>query len=116
MARTRLSPQTSAVLEALAADRGRWRHGYDVLRATGLKSGSLYPILMRLDERGWLEAAWEEDAPVGRPRRHLYRLTPAGAQALEADRKSADRVTEGRVRRERASAAKSQPGPIGGVG
>lgn len=80
----RLSPQTRGVLQALAQGTAQWQHGYDLLRATGLKSGSLYPILMRLAERGWLEASWEQDPPLGRPRRHLYRLTATGERALNA--------------------------------
>jgi DNA-binding PadR family transcriptional regulator len=44
----------------------------------GLKAGSLYPILIRLSDRGLLEASWESDPPIGRPPRHLYRLTGAG--------------------------------------
>ena len=55
-----------------------WRHGYDIARETGVKSGTLYPILMRLADRGWLEACWEDEQPTGRPRRHLYRLTSEG--------------------------------------
>jgi DNA-binding PadR family transcriptional regulator len=45
---------------------------------TGLKSGSLYPILARLADRGVLDATWEQDAPLGRPPRHCYRLSAAG--------------------------------------
>ena len=90
--RTALSPQTIAVLRLLTeapqlptqpADPsshspGRWWHGYDIARQTGLKSGTLYPILMRLHERALLDAEWEEDPPSGRPRRHRYRLTAQG--------------------------------------
>ena len=76
------SPQTRRVLEALGDEPQAWRHGYELLRQTGLKSGSLYPILVRLTERGWLEASWEPDAPPGRPARHLYRLTGEGRRAL----------------------------------
>lgn len=72
------SAQTVAVLAALAAAPAQWRHGYDLARETGLKSGTLYPILIRLAERGLVEACWEEEQPAGRPRRHLYRLTAAG--------------------------------------
>ena len=74
----RFSAQTVAVLAALCADPSGWRHGYDVAKETGLKSGTLYPILIRLADRGLVEACWEEDQPAGRPRRHLYRLTPDG--------------------------------------
>ncbi|HEY1665903.1 MAG TPA: PadR family transcriptional regulator [Trebonia sp.] len=84
MPRNRIpSPQTLKVLGALATDPARWRYGYDLGTETGLKAGSLYPILVRLADRGLLEARWEESAPHGRPPRHLYRLTAAG-QALAA--------------------------------
>jgi PadR family transcriptional regulator PadR len=71
------------VLRALAAEPGRWRYGYDLGNEVGLKSGSLYPLLVRLADRGLLEASWEP--PVqGRPPRHLYRLTSAGLAVLAA--------------------------------
>jgi PadR family transcriptional regulator PadR len=65
------------VLAALAAEPSRWRYGYDLGTEVDLKSGSLYPILIRLTDRGLLEATWEP-GPPGKPPRHLYRLTPAG--------------------------------------
>jgi PadR family transcriptional regulator, regulatory protein PadR len=77
------SPQTISVLRALAVAPARWRYGYDLGTETGLKAGSVYPILVRLADRGLLEATWEEGAPPGRPPRHLYRLTPQG-RALAA--------------------------------
>lgn len=64
---------------ALREESG-WSYGYDLARATGLKSGTLYPILARLASRGLLESVWEQAPPEGRPRRHLYRLTAVGAQ------------------------------------
>jgi PadR family transcriptional regulator PadR len=78
------SRQTESVLRALLAAPGTWRHGYDLSGETGLKSGTLYPMLIRLQGNGWLEARWDDEAPPGRPRRHLYRLTGAGAQAATA--------------------------------
>lgn len=75
----RTSPQTAAVLSALAVAPARWRYGYELGQEVGLKAGSLYPILMRLCDRGLLTATWENDPPTGRPPRHLYRLTDAGA-------------------------------------
>jgi PadR family transcriptional regulator, regulatory protein PadR len=72
------SAQTLAVLSALAAAPSPWRHGYDLARETGLRSGTLYPILVRLADRKIVEACWEEGEPAGRPRRHLYRLTSDG--------------------------------------
>jgi PadR family transcriptional regulator len=74
----RPSPQASAVLDALAADPQRWRHGYDLCTELGVQAGSMYPILMRLADRGLLETSWETEPPRGRPPRHLYRLTAAG--------------------------------------
>ncbi|MFC0032704.1 PadR family transcriptional regulator [Micromonospora chaiyaphumensis] len=81
MARARRpSPQTAAVLTALAEAGADWSHGYDLCRALGLKAGTVYPILIRLTERGQVETSWEVDPPRGRPARHLYRLTTAGAE------------------------------------
>ncbi|HEY6794091.1 MAG TPA: PadR family transcriptional regulator [Kineosporiaceae bacterium] len=79
----RPSPQTIAVLMALAVEPSRWRYGYELGQQVGVKAGSLYPILMRLCDRGLLESAWEAEAPAGRPARHLYRLTGAGAQLAQ---------------------------------
>ena len=78
------SPQTEAVVRALAGAASDWRHGYDLSRETTLKSGTLYPILMRLESQGWLEARWEDEPAPGKPRRHLYRLTAEGAIAAAA--------------------------------
>src|SRR4051794_10111393 len=77
----RPSRQTVAVLAALGADPAAWRYGYELGREVGLKAGSLYPILMRLCDRGLLDSSWETDHPQGRPPRHLYRLTAAGVRA-----------------------------------
>ncbi|HEX6754544.1 MAG TPA: PadR family transcriptional regulator [Mycobacteriales bacterium] len=81
----RFSAQTLAVLAALCEEPSEPRHGYDLTRRTGLKSGTLYPILIRLADQGLVEASWEAEQPAGRPRRHLYRLTADGlAQARTA--------------------------------
>lgn len=80
----RLSEQASAVVLALAKDPSAWRYGYELCQQLGLKAGSMYPILMRLADRGLLETTWESDPPAGRPPRHLYRLTgPGRTQATE---------------------------------
>lgn len=73
----RLSPETLLVLERFLERPTEWRYGYELSRATGLKSGTLYPILMRLEKYPLLEAQWvtTED---GVPPRHTYRLTPSG--------------------------------------
>ncbi|MBU3078778.1 PadR family transcriptional regulator [Sphingomonas quercus] len=73
------------LLEALSARSQQWRHGYDLMKETGLLSGTLYPLLMRMTEQGLVEAEWREPAQIGRPARHAYRLTAAGvALAREA--------------------------------
>jgi DNA-binding PadR family transcriptional regulator len=80
------SRQTRALLAA-SLDRSRtWRHGYDLSKETGLRSGTLYPLLMRLSEQGLLEHRWQEAERPGLPPRHVYRLTAAGlALAREQD-------------------------------
>ena len=75
--RLRLTPQTIQVLDAFLEDPKEWRYGYDISRNTGLKSGTLYPILMRLADYRLLEANWEA-TEAGKPPRHIYKLTPDG--------------------------------------
>src|SRR5919197_2390852 len=74
----RPSAQTTAVVLALAEEPTAWRYGYQLCQQLGLKPGSLYPILVRLADRGLLETTWDTDVPAGRPPRHLYRLTGSG--------------------------------------
>jgi len=82
--RSGFSAQTLSVLASLEADPAAWLHGYLLARQTGLQSGTLYPILIRLAERGLVEACWEDGQPAGRPRRHLYRLSSEGLAAARA--------------------------------
>lgn len=88
--RVRTSKQTLTLLAALASKPSDWHYGYALSRETELQSGTLYPILMRLEERGWLETQWETLEPSaekrgGHPPRHMYRLTASGrAAAVEA--------------------------------
>ncbi|MES2305734.1 MAG: PadR family transcriptional regulator [Gemmatimonadota bacterium] len=80
----RLTPATTLVLFALS--RGV-RHGFDILDATGLESGTVYPILRRLEEAGCVRSRWEDARKAqgeGRPPRRNYELTGAGADALRA--------------------------------
>ena len=82
--RARSSPQARAVLRAVGQDPAQWQHGYRLSSVTGLKSGTLYPLLIRLAGQGLLETMWEPNAPEGRPRRHLYRLSSAGATLADS--------------------------------
>ena len=56
-------------------------YGLELSRASGLKSGKLYPLLDRLQAEGWVQSRWEDAEPseTGRPRRRLYQLTATGA-------------------------------------
>ena len=80
-----ISPQTLRVFAALLEDPEGWHYGYALSKRTGLPSGTLYPILMRLANRELLTTRWEQPTVPGRPPRHAYRLTPDGT-ALARDR------------------------------
>ncbi|GLY23569.1 helix-turn-helix transcriptional regulator [Micromonospora sp. NBRC 101691] len=89
MARTgpRLTPQTVEVLRLLLAAPDCPRYGRDIARQTKLKTGTLHPILARLELAGWVESFWEDPAAheaQGRPRRRYYRLTTDGARVAGA--------------------------------
>lgn len=84
-----LSNHARALLTALLEAGQRWSHGYELANLTGIQSGTLYPLLIRLEAQGHLEAEWQQPAASGRPPRHAYRLTATGhrlAQGLEQDR------------------------------
>ena len=72
------SPQTQVLLAALSRKPCTWRYGYDLSKDTGLSSGTLYPLLIRLSDQGLLESQWLEPERPGKPPRHAYRLTSNG--------------------------------------
>src|SRR5688500_9848617 len=82
----------SAELLILSLVETRARHGYDIAKLIELRSegaltfhaASLYPLLYRLEKRGWIEGRWTERA--GERRRRLYKITPAGKKILTAQR------------------------------
>jgi PadR family transcriptional regulator, regulatory protein PadR len=76
----RISLQTLRALEAFLESPTDELSGADVQKRSGLASGTLYPILLRLESAGWFVSRWETIDPstAGRPRRRLYRLTPNG--------------------------------------
>ena len=79
MARARaLSAHARRILAALLAGGTSWSHGYELARIADVKSGTLYPLLIRLEEQGYLEAEWQQPTERGRPPRHAYRLTASG--------------------------------------
>ncbi len=86
MSRTRaLSPHARAVLAVLLNAGGRWSHGYELARLAVVRSGTLYPLLIRLEAQGYLEAEWQQPVEGGRPPRHAYRLTASGVQLARAN-------------------------------
>lgn len=92
----RPSKQMRLLLGALSMRSQEWRHGYDLMKETGLQSGTLYPLLMRMTEQGLVEAQWREPERPGRPPRHAYRLTMTGmALALEMERSAGFVGSEG---------------------
>ncbi len=92
-----MSRQTRAVLAAMSAKPQCWRYGYDLLRETGLKSGTLYPLLVRLHDQGMLEAEWHPSSLAGRPPRHAYRLTTSGLALARSDATASPISTTGAV-------------------
>jgi len=84
-----MSAQTLKVLGTLLSNPRDELSGADIARLTKLKSGTLYPILLRLEQAGWLASDWEKGDPrdLGRPRRRFYHVTAVGAKrAAEAFR------------------------------
>jgi DNA-binding PadR family transcriptional regulator len=74
----RLTRTTTRALAAFLETPRSWRYGYELMKLAELSSGTLYPLLARLTEDGWLEARWEESELPGKPARQLYRLTSTG--------------------------------------
>lgn len=86
MSRTRaLSHHARTVLAVLLDACGQWSHGYELAQVANVKSGTLYPLLIRLETQGYLEAEWQQPAEGGRPPRHAYRLTATGVQLARAN-------------------------------
>ena len=86
----RITPQVLRVLEFVISSPEKEISGAMISRATGLPSGTLYPILLRLEGAGWLKSYWEKGDPseLSRPRRRFYCVTAKGAaHAREAAQK-----------------------------
>lgn len=86
--RSNISRQTRTALLALLEQPQDWFYGYDLMERTGIASGTLYPMLIRLCDQGNLEARWVASPHEGRPPRHAYRLTPSGlalSRTIQAD-------------------------------
>lgn len=93
MSKLKMTPHTQTVLNALLG-RGRdgerraavladGLYGLELSNLSGLPNGTLFPILERLRQAGWVERYWEQDEIAeaeGRPRRRFYKITPKGAE------------------------------------
>jgi PadR family transcriptional regulator PadR len=100
----RMTLPTQLVLRALLANPTQEMYGLQVCSDAGLPSGTIHPILARLEGLDWVESRWEDISPSqeGRPRRRYYRLTPDGAErariALAQSTASAAALTALRTR------------------
>jgi DNA-binding PadR family transcriptional regulator len=78
----RLGLGTIAILQTLEGGRG---FGFDVMEATGLTSGTVYPALDRLEDLGYVRSRWEDEATArreARPARRYFEITKRGSRAL----------------------------------
>jgi DNA-binding PadR family transcriptional regulator len=80
------SPQTRLLLATMLERPRSWRYGYELSKQTGLTSGTLYPLLMRLSDQGLLDSRWQEPERPGRPARHSYRLNSSGLALARASK------------------------------
>jgi PadR family transcriptional regulator, regulatory protein PadR len=83
----RVTRQMLQVLAAMLEDPSAELYGMELIEKTGLKSGTLYPVLARLERAKWLTSNWETTDPkaAGRPRRRFYRLTAEGEPAAHRE-------------------------------
>ena len=94
--RPNISKQTRLLLETLLEDPLTWRHGYEISKATGLKPGTLYPLLMRLADLQYLASEWKQPEQQGRPPRHVYRLTGSGIELAREVAREGDKLPSGK--------------------
>lgn len=106
----RMTLATQHVLRAMLEDPTHEMYGSQLCTAAGLPSGTIHPILARLEGHGWVESRWEDEDPheQGRPRRRYYKLTPDGAERA--------RVTLAQDRAPATARPAFRPRPAGGIG
>lgn len=104
----RLSADSLKVLGAMLEDPMAWHYGLGLAGTARISSGTIYPMLARLESAGWLESRQEDASPEseGRPRRRLYRLTGAGERSAIERLEEIEQLAR-RVKRRRA--ARKQP-------
>ncbi len=96
----RMTMQAQMILQALLRDPARALYGLELAEETGLLPGTTYPILLRLENEGWVTSWWEDISPEaeGRPRRRYYRLTTDGAAQASAAIAAARRPSRAALR------------------
>lgn len=107
-----MSSETLRILGAMLEDPMAWHYGLGLSDAAGIASGTIYPMLARLEKAEWLESRWEEQGPndEGRPRRRLYRLTGHGERAAMAELEQIAKVARKvKRRRERGIVGERRP-------
>jgi PadR family transcriptional regulator, regulatory protein PadR len=102
----RLTLQVQLTLRAMLDGLDRELYGLELVDATGLPPGTIYPIMARLESAGWVSSRWEDIEPEakGRPRRRYYRLTANGVAQARSALASSDARRQARAR-----------GPVGDV-
>jgi DNA-binding PadR family transcriptional regulator len=82
----KITRETQAVLAALLRDPTKRRYGLEISKEASLATGTIYPILARLEGAGWIESEWEQIDPsvAGRRPRRYYRLTGEGERVARA--------------------------------
>ncbi len=105
----RMTQTTQAVLHALLERPSKELYGLEICAKAALPSGTIHPILARLEKIGWLESSWEDIDPraQGRPRRRYYKLSPDGAERA--------RIALAKVTESRAALRRMRPGMAPGV-
>ncbi len=105
----RMTLPTQLVLRAMLAEPTQEMYGLQIGQVAELPSGTIHPILARLEGLGWLESHWEDVDPAkeGRPRRRYYRLSAEGAECA--------RTALARVHTPRALLSRLSPGMAGGT-
>jgi DNA-binding PadR family transcriptional regulator len=96
-----MTVQTQLIVQALLRDPARELYGLELSQETGLLPGTAYPILLRLENEGWVTSRWEDIDPQAekRPARRYYRLTAAGAVQASAAIAAARRPKSSALRR-----------------
>jgi DNA-binding PadR family transcriptional regulator len=96
-----LTVQVQLVLQALLREPGRELYGLELSEETGLQPGTAYPILLRLEDEGWVTSRWEDIDPrvEKRPARRYYRVTASGAVEARAALAAARRPKATALRR-----------------